>query len=128
LKESKETSGTYELESTERGTIQDTERRKESKQARDTHGLWGTEKRTSKETEKLCGGHSLSGERRGEDKSEWQQKGSEKEALTYWMAQREGHVRTVEEHKRANGTSGTHCLESAEGRRSQGTIRKRTKE
>jgi hypothetical protein len=46
LKESKEISGTYGLESTERGTTQDTERKKESEQE----------------------AHSLSEERREKDK------------------------------------------------------------
>jgi len=89
--------GTHFLETAERGTSQDMERKQLSK------------------------GHSLSRDGRGRDKSGHGKKLMEQGALTPWRPQREGQVRT---HKESNQARGTHSLEMAEGGTSQEMERK----
>jgi hypothetical protein len=65
--------------------------RKQSKQARGTHPLERVDGGTSQDTERiqLGKGHSLPGERRRRDKSEYGNNPSGREALTNWRAQTE---------------------------------------
>jgi hypothetical protein len=97
-KETERATGTYELERTDRGTSQNRKRNQMSDK------------------------HSPPGERGQRDKSEWENKPSERRALTDWRAQTEGQVRIGKETKQATGT---HQLESADGGTSQSGKRNR---
>ena len=87
-KESDQARGTYKLETTEKGTCQDTERKQPRK------------------------GHSLPGDHRRRDLSGHRKKVTKQGTLTSWRRQREGLVRTQKESKQARGT---HFLETTKG-------------
>jgi hypothetical protein len=69
---------------------------KEDDRARGTHFLETTERGTSQDTEgnRLSEGHSLPGDHRGGVKSGHRREVTERGALTNWRPQREGQVRT----------------------------------
>jgi hypothetical protein len=97
---------------------------KESERAMGAHELERAEGVSSKEIQRkrVSSGHSLSGESTGWVKSENAKKASKQRALTLWRGHREGQVRKCTESEAATGT---HGLESAQGRSSQETQRKR---
>jgi hypothetical protein len=86
----------------------------ETERATGTHSLENADGGTSQngKRNRASDGHSRPGEYRWRDKSKWEKRLSERQALTSWGAQTEGQVRMRKETGR---TTGTHGLVSADG-------------